>query len=130
MSQVEGFDRASTVVLSGFRPEYTVDDCRAFASWFSPVIHVEQLPLVDGKMRFAVVFASTAHVEQLLKYKEISVENGVVEVSRPDESDTVWNSVGDMMTYATAVPIFQMAQDGLNVALNQLSLGWGGYLGN
>ncbi|GIX64037.1 uncharacterized protein BcabD6B2_34720 [Babesia caballi] len=107
------FDRGSTVVMSGFPTEYTVDDCRAFASWFSPVIYVEQLPETNGELRFAVVFASTAYVEQLLKLKEISLENGVVEVSGPDEAESVWNTMGDMITYTSAVSVYGIASETL-----------------
>ncbi|ORM41212.1 uncharacterized protein BXIN_0340 [Babesia sp. Xinjiang] len=141
MWQPRGFHRGSTVIMSGFDPQFSADDCRAFASWFSPVVYVEQLSTNNDKSRFMVVFASNAHVEvcfahvgcvisaqQLARHREISVDNGIIEVKAVGTDESVWNTMGDMMTYTSAAPILQMAQDGLNAALNQLSFGWGGYL--
>lgn len=63
MLQAAGFDRGSTVIMAGFPSSVTVDDCRSFASWFSPVIHVEELSSDSASKQFGVVFATTAHVE-------------------------------------------------------------------
>ncbi|KAK1940370.1 hypothetical protein X943_003523 [Babesia divergens] len=129
MLQAAGFDRGSTVIMAGFPSSVTVDDCRSFASWFSPVIHVEELSSDSASKQFGVVFATTAHVEPLLKFKEVCYGNETITVRGIDGSDSVWNSVGDMITNTNAAPILQMAQDGINVALQQLSFSWGGYLG-
>ncbi|EDO05266.1 hypothetical protein BBOV_I001820 [Babesia bovis T2Bo] len=127
MWQSSGFHRGSTVHMSGFDPDFTVDNCRAFASWFSPVVYVEKVSAPNKISRFMVVFASTAHIEQLLKCKDITYNNATIEVHPMGPDESVWETMGDMMTYSGAVPILQMAQDGLSVAFNQWSIGWGGY---
>ncbi|KAK1443051.1 hypothetical protein BgAZ_305690 [Babesia gibsoni] len=130
MIQETGFDHGSTVIIGGFPSRTTIDDCRAFASWFSPVIHVEEIPYNEDTKSFAVVFATTAHVESLLKYKDVAYGHHQLYIAPLEDPESVWNTVGDIISNANTTPILQLAQDGLTGAFSQLNFGWGGYLGN
>lgn len=95
------------------------------------MVFIDKLTHSDGTSCYVVVFASPVHAEQVLKLKDIAVDLGhSITVQTPQEMESIWDTVGDMLNSAGSAPILQLAQEGLSSALNGLGFNWSSYLTN